>query len=54
MDLYLSAQRAVDGDYMAYARLVDDEGRVHMNPEMAKRIHFVEKPQQVILSEPLS
>lgn len=34
--------------------LVDDEGRVHMNPEMAKRVHFVEKPPQVILSEPLS
>ncbi|MFN2131554.1 MAG: 6-pyruvoyl-tetrahydropterin synthase-related protein [Anaerolineae bacterium] len=28
VDLYLSARRAVQGDYMAYARLVDDEGRL--------------------------
>lgn len=37
-----------------YVLLVDDQGRVHMNPEMEKRVHFVEKPAQIILSEPLS
>jgi hypothetical protein len=33
VDLYLSAQRAVQGDYMAYARLVDDEGRLWSLPD---------------------
>jgi hypothetical protein len=28
VDLYLSARPPVDGDYMAYARLVDEEGRL--------------------------
>ncbi|MBN1642762.1 MAG: glycosyltransferase family 39 protein [Anaerolineae bacterium] len=28
VDLYLSAQGAVDGEYMAYARVVDDDGRL--------------------------
>ena len=37
-----------------YVLMVDSEGTVHMNPEMAKRVHFVEKPPQIILSEPLS
>ena len=28
VDLYVNARQAPDGDYMAYARLVDDEGRL--------------------------
>jgi hypothetical protein len=33
VDLYLSAQRAVEGDYMAYARLVDGDGRLWSLPD---------------------
>ncbi len=33
VDLYLSAQRAVEGDYMAYARLVDEDGRLWSLPD---------------------
>jgi len=33
VDLYLSARRAVEGDYMAYARLVDEGGRLWSLPD---------------------
>lgn len=33
VDLYLGAQRAVEGDYMAYARLVDEQGRLWSLPD---------------------
>ena len=36
------------------AMLVDDAGRVYMDPATAKRIHFeIDPPPQVVLSEPL-
>lgn len=39
---------------LKYVMLVDDAGVVHMNPAMAKRIHFeTGKPPQVRLSAPL-
>lgn len=37
-----------------YVLLIDDKGTVYMNPEMQKRVRFVEKePTHVVLSKPL-
>ena len=36
-----------------YVLLVDAKGNVHMNPAMQKRISFIEKPDNIIISKPL-
>jgi len=36
-----------------FVLLVDAKGDVYMNPAMQKRIHFIEKPKNILISKPL-
>jgi len=48
VDLYLSARRAVEGAYMAYARLVDEDGRLWSLPDNGRPDGFRPPPSTEI------
>jgi thiamine biosynthesis lipoprotein len=38
---------------IGYVLLVDNDGNMHMSPEMKKQIHLTSKPAKIMISEPL-